>query len=86
MDIALLTTTRCGAHSQDMPDDPIADRLAAAQNAYLAGTSEVAQERRDAVEAALKAGWTRYRIARFWGVHDNTITAIVKTIEKGGER
>jgi DNA-binding NarL/FixJ family response regulator len=61
-----------------MSDDPIAAELDAAQAAYL----EAPARRQEAVRRAIAAGWTQYRIAKRWGVHHNTVAAIVQTIDK----
>jgi hypothetical protein len=58
--------------------DPIADELDAAQANYLAAPIR----RRAAVQAALNAGWTQYRIAKRWGVHHNTVAKIIETIDR----
>lgn len=60
--------------------DPIAEALTIAQETYMVHKAEDTARRQKAVEAALDAGWSMYRIAALIGVNANTIRVIAASI------
>ena len=69
------------AHPMADTDAQIEHRLTAAQDA-LRAIDDARAERQDAVMAARKAGWSKYRIAKVLGVAGPTVDSIIATAER----